>query len=197
MSNLGRGYDTFWTQWTVGTAEFSDQPMPRPPDEDLYSEFFKAKHTTRYLESYVDNHIFAGQTLRDRIRFAVEVKSVLKTGNKWAVEAQERGSELHTFNTHKLIIASGLTSIPNMPSLPGRECFRGQILHHEDFGSSNILTSPEVQHITILGAGKSSADMAYEGVKARKSVSWVLKATNTTGPGFFFSPKGVGPYKNG
>ena len=38
--------------------------------------------------------------------------------------------------------------------------------------------------------------MAYEAVKAGKTVSWVLKATNTTGPGFFLSPKGIGPYKN-
>jgi hypothetical protein len=38
--------------------------------------------------------------------------------------------------------------------------------------------------------------MVYEAVNAGKTVSWVLKETNTTGPGFFLSPKGIGPYKN-
>jgi hypothetical protein len=28
--------------------------MARPPKTETYLEFFKAKHTTQYLESYVD-----------------------------------------------------------------------------------------------------------------------------------------------
>lgn len=196
--NLGRGYDTFWTQWTVGTAEFSDEPMPRPPDEDIYLEFFKAKHTTKYLENYVDSHIYLNETLRDRIKFSVEVKSLQKTNKIWNVHSQGRGADgiQQAFNTPRLIIASGLTSIPNIPHLENREKFGGRILHHEDFGSSDVLASPDVKRIAILGAGKSSADMAYEAVKAGKSVSWIIKATKTTGPGFFLSPAGKGPYKN-
>jgi hypothetical protein len=38
----------------VGTAEFSHVQMARPPKTETYLEFFKAKHTTQYLESYVD-----------------------------------------------------------------------------------------------------------------------------------------------
>lgn len=171
--------------------------MPRPPEEDVYLEFFKAKHTTKYLNNYVDAHSYSEQTLRDRVQLSTEVQSVEKIGDKWNVVSEERDTLLqHTFNTTKLIVASGLTSIPNMPSLPGRESFLGQVLHQDGFGSSNVLTSSEVRNITVLGGGKSSGDMVYESVKAGKSVSWVLKATNTTGPGFFLSPKGVGPYKN-
>lgn len=66
----------------------------------------------------------------------------------------------------------------------------------EDFGSSGILSKPELMNITVLGAGKSSADMVYSAVKAGKSVNWVLKANETTGPGFFLTPEGKGPYKN-
>lgn len=194
---IGRGYDTFWTQWTVGTAEFSDQAMVRPPDEDLHFEFFKAKHTTKYLESYVDQHSYSGQTLRDRIKLSIEVNSVLKNDSYWTVSATERAGGLaHTFRASKLIIASGLTSIPNMPTIPGNEEFQGQLLHHDAFGSSNVLHSPEVQDIVVLGAGKSSADMVYEAAKAKKAVSWIMKATDTTGPGFFLPPAGKGPYKN-
>ncbi|MCJ1433385.1 monooxygenase [Xylographa pallens] len=60
--NSRRSYDSFWTQWTVGTAEFSDAPMSRPPEEDMYYEFSKAKHTTKYLEGYVDQQKRAGTT---------------------------------------------------------------------------------------------------------------------------------------
>jgi hypothetical protein len=83
-----------------------------------------------------------------------------------------------------------------MPVLTGRDNFLGQVLHQDGFGSSEVLTSPEIRNVTVLGGGKSSADMVYESVKAGKTVSWILKSTDTAGPGFFLSPKGVGPYKN-
>ena len=38
--------------------------------------------------------------------------------------------------------------------------------------------------------------MVYSAIKAGKTVTWIFKATDTTGPGFFLSPKGKGPYKN-
>lgn len=197
LSTVGRGYDTFWTQWTVGTAEFSDQPMRRPPEEDIYLEFFKAKHTTKYLNDYVDLHRYSGRTLRDRVRLSTEVQSVQKIDGGWTVVSKEREtSRQQTYQTAKLIVASGLTSIPNMPVLTGRDDFLGQVLHQDGFGSSEILTSPEIRNVTVLGGGKSSADMVYESVKAGKTVSWILKATDTAGPGFFLSPQGVGPYKN-
>lgn len=171
--------------------------MKRPPEEDIYFELFKAKHTTNYLESYVDHQIHGGKSLRDRIHFSTEVQSIIKADGVWSVSTRQQVTgTTYTFQSSRVIIASGLTSIPNMPLLPGKDDFQGQILHHEDFGSSKILSSSDVQNITVLGGGKSSADMVYSAVKAGKTVSWVLKETETTGPGVFLSPKGIGPYKN-
>ncbi|TAQ85770.1 hypothetical protein B7494_g5910 [Chlorociboria aeruginascens] len=194
--NSRRSYDEFWTQWTVGTAEYSDFPMPRPPEEDIYYESFKAKHTTNYLESYVDHHKYAGQTLRNRINFSTEVQSAEKENGKWILSAKHRiNGTRYTFRALKLLVASGLTSIPNMPSFSGEADFGGPIVHHENFGSANVLSSPDIKKISVIGGGKSSADMVYSAVKAGKSVTWLLKETETTGPGFFLSPKGKGPYK--
>jgi dimethylaniline monooxygenase (N-oxide forming) len=183
----------------VGTAEFPDLPMPQPPTEDVYYDLFKAKHTTNYLESYVDHHKWVGKSLRERILLNTEVQSVSRASNGWAVNCQnrEKGTKVN-FQAAKLIIASGLTSIPNMPSLNQDpfEKFDGPIIHQESFGSSAVLESSKIKRITVLGGGKSSADMVYSAVKAGKEVSWVLKGTATTGPGFFLSPQGKGPYKN-
>lgn len=171
--------------------------MPRPPEEDIYYEFFKAKHTTKYLETYVDHHSHAGKSLRDRISFGIEVKGVAKTDKGWTVTSRNlaTGAE-NTLHSTKLIIASGLTSIPHMPTLAGDNIFDGPIIHQETFGSSDILTSPTIKNITVLGGGKSSADMVYAAVKHGKVVTWVLQETETTGPGFLLSPKGKGPYRN-
>jgi len=83
-----------------------------------------------------------------------------------------------------------------MPVLPDREKFGGPIIHQIAFGASDVLISTNIQRITVLGGGKPSADMIYAAVKAGKTVTWVFKATDTTGPAFFLSPKGKGPYKN-
>ena len=171
--------------------------MPRPPEEDLYLDFFKAKHTTEYLEKYADIHSYNGQTLRDRIQFGVEVKALEKSDGRWIISTDNVDSGAsRTFHATKLIVASGLTSEPNMPTLPGQDNFRGPIIHQDGFGSSSVLTSPEIKEICVLGGGKSSADMIYDALMAGKKVTWLLKASDTTGPGFLFSPKGKPPYKN-
>ena len=190
MVATGRSYEGFWTQWTVGTAEWSDMRMGRPPEDDLYYDFFKAKHTTDYLEKYVDRRCFAGQSLRDRMHFGLKVKAITKSLGIWTVQG-----ETAVFRAPKVIIACGLTSAPNMPALAGQEKFEAPVIHQEDFGRSSILSSSDYQNITVLGGGKSAADMVYAAVKAGKSVSWIIR-TSGTGPGYFVSPKGIGPYKN-
>lgn len=174
----------------MGTAEWSDMRMARPPEDDLYYEFFKAKHSTEYLEKYVGQHQFAGRCLRDRIRFGFKVDTIKKSDTVWIITGSTT-----TFRAPKLIVASGLSSTPNMPNLPGKVNFEAPVIHQEGFGQSSVLTSPQLQNVTVVGGGKSAADMVYACVKAGKSVSWIIRASGT-GPGFFLSPKGKGPYKN-
>ena len=190
-----RLYPHFWTQWTVGQGEFSDMAMPRPPEDDTFYDFFKSKYTTQYLENYVDERRFAGQSLRERIIFGLKVHSITKLHKAWIITGKDDSSETRVFHASKLMVASGLTSLPNMPDLPGKERFEGPVLHQESFGQSTVLSSPDIQNVTILGGAKSAADMVYASVKAGKTVSWVFR-TSGTGPAFFLSPKGKGPYKN-
>lgn len=164
--------------------------MLRPPENDLYYELFKARHTSNYVEEYVDHRRFADQSLRDRIRFGFEVKSIKKLDKVWIVTG-----DTAVFRASKIIIASGLTSTPNMPEVPGKDHFDAPVIHQESFGQSSVVSSAEFQNVTVLGGGKSAGDMVYASVKAGKSVSWIIRASGT-GPAFFVSPKGKGPYKN-
>ena len=170
-------------------------PMPRPPEEEIHYEFFKAKHLTRYLENYIDQHQFGGRSLRDRIIFGFVVQRIHKLGKSWAISGEDDQHQVKTFHASKLIVASGLTSTPIIPSLPGKEKFQGSVIHQRDFGQSAILSSPAVRHVTVLGGGKSAADMVYASAKAEKSVSWLIRVPGS-GPGYFVSPEGKGSYKN-
>ena len=159
-------------------------PMARPPEEDIYQESFKAKYTSHYLEEYIDRHAWAGQTLRERITFGIGVRTIFKDKGQWMISGMNRTGDTSTFKSPKLIIASGLTSIPKMPNLPRQETFQNPVIHQKDFAKSKILSRDDLKRITVLGGAKSAAHLAYDCVKAGKTVTWIIRATGT-GPGFF------------
>ncbi|TVY82954.1 FAD-dependent monooxygenase DEP4 [Lachnellula suecica] len=191
-----RLYDEFWTQWTVGIAEYSDMPMERPPEEDCRNDCFKAKYTTEYLERYVDQMSPGGRSLRDRVQFGIHVQSIEKAGVKWLLLCTDSSNGPITFSGWRLMLANGENSLPNLPDLPGRELFEGVILHSEQFGASTVISDQTVKNVAVIGAGKSSADMIYECLKAQKTVSWIIRKTGA-GAGFFAPIDLKTPYRNG
>lgn len=56
-------------------AEFSDQPVILPPNEKMYHGFFPAKHITKYLEEYLDSHVYNGKSLRERVLLQTKVNT--------------------------------------------------------------------------------------------------------------------------
>lgn len=118
------------------------------------------------------------------------IQSIRKVEEIWYVE-----SETMTYTAPKVMIASGLCSVPKMPLLLGQYTFGGTIVHTEGFGETKIMEDSKITKIVVLGAGKSAADVVYDAVKHAKEVHWVIRTTDT-GPSFFASGKARGPYKN-
>ena len=193
-------------------AEFSDVPLTIPTGEETYYDLFDAKNLTRYLEEYVDNHIYAEKSIRNRIVFGFSVLRVTKIDGIWNIEGAYSAGEdedsisekdstsndkqaVMIYRSSKLIVATGTASIPYIPDLPRQEEFRGQIIHQKAFGNSSVLTDPNIKNITILGGAKSAADMVYASVKAGKAVSWVIRRSGK-GPAAFTAAEGKGPYAN-
>ncbi|XXG94240.1 hypothetical protein Hte_000494 [Hypoxylon texense] len=173
-----RIYPSFWTQWTHGIAEFSDMPMERPPVEDCMHHLFRAKYTTKYLEDYVDTMNHAGKTLRERIQFNTDVETIKKVNGQWQLLCVDTISKSQrSMFSSRLMMANGQTSVPNVPDFPGKQHFHGKILHSIDFGQSDVIQDESIQHVAVIGAGKSAADMVYEAAKAGKTVSWIIRKT--------------------
>lgn len=190
---LGRLYPTFWSQIGLGMAEFSDLPMDCPP-ETLHS-LYEAKYVAEYLEKYVDEFDYEGRSLRDRMVFGFTVTKIEKQNGRWAVHGKcNEAKSTVVYHTPRIMIASGLTSTPNMPVFAKQERFKGLILHQRDFGQSSVLSSGD-KYVTVLGGAKSAADMVYACAKAGKSVSWVIRRSGS-GPAAFLGSQGRGPYKN-
>ncbi|KAL8647370.1 MAG: hypothetical protein Q9226_006458, partial [Calogaya cf. arnoldii] len=182
-------------------AEFSDRPMTTPPEQ--YYGFFPGKYTTSYLESYVDNHTYSGQTIRDRILFNSCVESITKMqspetagGAQWEI-IYDDNRKIHT---RKLIDATGMTSQPHIPTIPGSSGFRGITLHHKSFGHSQalLLKDPSVQNICIIGGAKSAADVAYACAKApfERKIHWIIREDGNGPSAFFAAPAMTSQYAN-
>jgi hypothetical protein len=136
-----------------------------------------------------------GRSLRERIQFGIKVKSIEKIDGNWLLSCSTPGSDTLLLPATKLMIANGQNSRPNMPDFRGKDAFGGVILHSQDFGESDIISSDEINNIAVIGAGKSSADMIYEAVKAGKTVTWIIRTTGK-GAGFFVPLDAKTPYKN-
>jgi dimethylaniline monooxygenase (N-oxide forming) len=178
---------------------FSDRPFTVPKDAEVFNDIFEAKYVADYLEEYVDNHVYEGESLRDRIRLNFTVGSIDKVGGIWVVNgASKTDGQKSTFKSKKVIVATGTTSDANMPILSGQETFGGQVVHQKDFGEfMRAQPSPGRRKIAILGGGKSAADIVYTCAKAGNEVSWIIRESGE-GPGAFTNPaeNAKGPFLN-
>jgi len=177
---------------------FSDVPIALPLDAPSYYGCIEAKYVNQYLEMYIDSHVYMGSSLRNRIHFGHRVEKIEKTGGLWTVSTRCSHGGQQEFRSFKVVVATGLTSLPKMPTfLLHQEEFKGPVRHHKDFGevSKSLLNTSDCKNVAVVGAGKSATDMVYESVKKGKSVSWIIRK-NGEGPALFFTAPGGGRYEN-
>ena len=177
-------------------TSFSDVTLQIPEGAPSSYDTFEARHVTQYLEEYIDNHVYNGKPLRSRIRLNAEVSSVEKNSNGWILSVG--GAMPYNIQCIKLAVASGLTSLPNMPKFFLSPDWRAPILHHRDFGSCSkeiLAASSSYKNVSVLGGGKSAVDMVYASLKAGKNVSWIIRKSGE-GPGIFMNPEPTGMYRN-
>lgn len=203
-----RLYPGFNAQTGARLSGFPDVPFKVPDGEPMFHDLFEARHLSRYFEEYLAKKVGDdGRALGERFRFEVWVERAWNEGGMWKVTGKakgvEGGEEPLDLCAKKLIVATGVYTVPFVPELPGREQFAGPILHQKDFGKSKILTpdEPNIEKhskITVLGGSKSAADIAYAAATDAnhfREVTWIIR-TSSTGPLMMTHPKGFGKYQS-
>ncbi|OKL61617.1 hypothetical protein UA08_03612 [Talaromyces atroroseus] len=190
-----RVFEAFWVQSPLRMTSFADVPLELPDDAPRLHDTFEARYVTQYLEDYVDNHIYNGMSLRSRVRVNADVRMVEKRGDGWLLHIDD--TESQTVYCSKLAVASGITSLPNMPTFPRSPQWKAPILHHRDLGAHEKILDPESAYkdITVIGGGKSAVDMVYGALRTGKNVNWIIR-TSGEGPGIFMNPAAGGRYRN-
>ncbi|KAJ4982839.1 hypothetical protein SVAN01_11659 [Stagonosporopsis vannaccii] len=169
-----RIYPHFFTQSPLGIWEYSDIPLEIPESEknELYHYHFPARHFSTYLENYASAHVFAGKSVSDRILCGTKVEKLWMEGGIW--KASTSAGKLYP--AYKIIDATGLTSIPDIPSFTGSGSFRGIQIHSKDFGRyAPSILKPQAR-IVVVGGGKSAGDIAFACAKSgAQEVHWVIR----------------------
>jgi len=173
-----------------GSYEYPDYPM----SEDQYGlkegDHIPAAILHRYLTDYAKHFgVF------ERIYFHTKVVTIESVeDDSWKVHIDSKVLENVPFlATKKLIVATGLTSSPNLPVYPGQETFTPLFFHAKDFCAHADAVNTKKKAV-VVGAGKSAFDCAYAFAKEGDAqVDLVIRSTGQ-GP-VWLCPPYVTPLK--
>ena len=126
-----------------------------------------------YLEKYASDH-----GLLRRIRFQSFVERAQRCPRGWRLSIKDSADIIET---EKLMVATGVTSIPHMPGHQVHN-LTVPVIHSKDLGSTyTVLGSDKVEDVVVVGAAKSAYDAVYLLVSMGKRVTWIIR------------PSGAGP----
>lgn len=160
------GYVNFGVQVPKDLYEFPDWPLP-----DETSDFTPGPAVRNYLERYADHF-----GLTPHIRLGTTVEAVeRRKDDGWSITLR-RSDETIRAEFDMVVLAIGLFSnVPDIPDIPGREIFAGNVLHASEVKSDVPL---KVRRVAVVGYGKSATDLALEAIDAAKETHLIFRTSH-------------------
>jgi putative flavoprotein involved in K+ transport len=112
-----------------------------------------------YLERYASHH-------RLRIALRTEVERIDRGDGRWVVVTSR-----DTFTSRYVVVATGYDRVPAMPEWPGRETFRGELIHAAEYRNPAPYRGRDV---LVVGPNVTGSEIAFflsEGGAARVRVA--------------------------
>jgi cation diffusion facilitator CzcD-associated flavoprotein CzcO len=171
----------------LGTYQYPDFPMHTEKYGVNPGEHIPGPVVHQYLSDYADRF-----DLTRRIRLNTFVTTAKQADDGWLLTIKSKDGVARELSTHKLVVATGLTSDPHMPSFVGAEDFGGEIFHSKEFAKHSV-DMDSARQVVVLGGSKSAWDVAYGYAMAGAQVHLVIRESGR-GPGTM-APPYVTPFK--
>ena len=117
-------------------------------------------------------------------------------GCRWIVrvECVDGSGEAEDIVARRLVIATGLTSTPSIPHLPGSENFAGLMPHSKQL-KEKAYALAQCKDVVVLGANKSAWDVCYRAARSGAQVHMVIRPSGG-GPSYLW-PRSffIGPWE--
>ena len=159
------GYSNFGVQVQKELYQFPDWPLPKGTPNFTPGPIFQ-----RYLEDYADHF-----RIRSHIHLGARVAKLAPRADGAAgrTVSIEQGGETQEQDFDLVVIATGLYSdTPNLPDIPGREDFQGEILHISQMKTRESLHG---KRVAVAGYGKSATDAALEAGSVGQEVHIIFR----------------------
>jgi cation diffusion facilitator CzcD-associated flavoprotein CzcO len=151
----------------IGTYEYNDFPMDGQTWGVKPGEHIPGTVVHAYLRKYAEKF---GVLSNIRCNSKVASAERCEKGG-WLLKIhQQQGSIL----AKKLIVATGLTSEPFVPTIEGQATFGAPVFHIKDF-AKYASTLETVKSVTILGSTKSAWDAVYAYASKGVEVNWIIR----------------------
>jgi indole-3-pyruvate monooxygenase len=143
---IGTSWRNHYHRLHLHTAKgFSGLPlMPFPVD---YPRYPSRQQVVDYLDSYAKYFHLTPI-------FNQTVTSISQQNGRW-----ETITQAATYTSDFVVMATGLNQVPTVPTWPGQEQFKGQILHSSGYKNGEPYHN---RNVLIVGFGNSGAEIALD-----------------------------------
>ena len=136
-------YDSLHLHTNKGASGLPGRPMP-----GNYPRYPSRDQVVDYLEEYA---VSEGV----RLRLNSEVANCHRTSGLW--ETVTTTGEIT--ESDNVVIATGLSQIPNMPRYPKQELYEGEIVHSSDYRNGRPYFG---RYVLVVGFGNSGGEIALD-----------------------------------
>jgi thioredoxin reductase len=135
-------YDRLHLHTDKGHSELPFQPYPRD-----YPKYIAREQFVAYLESYAN-------AMRVAPHLGETVTAAQRTGDHWDVTTSRT-----SYRATNLVIATGYTQVPEIPAIPGRDGFAGEVIHSSQYRNGAAYRG---RSVLVVGFGNSGGEIAID-----------------------------------
>jgi cation diffusion facilitator CzcD-associated flavoprotein CzcO len=140
--------------------------MPFPPNWPVYIPKDKLAN---WFEAYVD-----AMELNYWTGTAFESGSYDEAAGRWSVVLRRPDGTRRIMHPRHVVMATGVSGIPNVPELPGLNNFAGTVLHSSQYGDGEAWTGKTA---LVIGTGNSGHDIAQDLYSSGARVTLVQRSS--------------------
>jgi len=123
-----------------------------------YGDFVPRDAVVEHLETFA-------RQLDLPIRFETDVRKISRRADRWRIETNQG-----PFEADHIVVATGREKHPHIPDWPGRDSFKGEILHAAALGD---LARYAGRNVVVIGAGNSGTDVLNHLSRVATGEVWV------------------------
>lgn len=146
-TDVGSAWRSHYERLRLHTVK-SHSALPGLAFPATASKYPSRSEVIAYLEAYARHH-------RLEPEFGEKVTEVRPAGEGWRVLTAS-GIEAHA---PAVVVATGANRVPRMPDFPGRDDFRGRVLHSRDYRNPVPFVG---QRVLVIGMGNTGAEIALD-----------------------------------